>query len=219
MLVPADVQSAGPEGCSGSPAYYPYTFSVHVTVTSSAIIGNTALLSGGGLSIGVGGLLTVSASTVVDNAASLFGAGILFGNLQSVSTCGVVLQGVNVSGNVATHGGSQLYSTCSAEATVINSTVMMVGAASQVREPPKAFALYQTASLYLCFAYTCMCATGVFCTSGECDVWGQPLYVPVVVSVSRLVRRAVRQRLIRDSCTDVAELYFFSTDSAIHAAV
>ncbi len=109
-----------------------------MTVDNAVIVGNSAsglragLASGGGLSLGQGGMLIVRNSTFVNNSASLFGGGMALGS-DSTSTCGLqLLDGSVFEDNLATHGGGQVYMTCSADMVVDRTVLHLSNVESQV---------------------------------------------------------------------------------------
>ncbi len=136
LSFPTDEQSAGNAGCSlDDPSYYQYSASTIVTLSSVTIQNNSAVCnscSGGGLSLGVGGMTSISDSVFVNNSAGQLGGGLLFGNLQTSTTCGFLLSNCTIAGNIAVHGGSQLYSTCAANASFFNTTLSLRADDSQV---------------------------------------------------------------------------------------
>ena len=136
IVTPADSQTSVVNVCPsfGPPEYFPYHFDTTVTLSDVRVVDNAATgrsCSGGGVSIGPGGLVTLSRVVIANNSAALFGGGLLLGALQT-STCGFDVVDSGVSNNTAGHAGSQLYSSCSAHASVRGTTIAMAANDSQV---------------------------------------------------------------------------------------
>jgi hypothetical protein len=87
--------------------------------------------SGGGLSFGCGGVLSVHNSTLVDNSAVGFGGGLSAGANNGDATCALNLTQNHVGGNTA-GGAAQLYHGCTADLAIEESTFNFT-TGSQVR--------------------------------------------------------------------------------------
>ena len=120
--------------CPDPPSYYPYDAVTLLSISNATIVGNHAdclTCSGGGVSVGVGGQLSVTGSVIANNTAGVFGGGLLLGVVQQ-STCGLAVADSVIDGNTASHGGSQLYSTCAAGVSVVNVVARLGTGDSQV---------------------------------------------------------------------------------------
>jgi hypothetical protein len=140
LSLPADVQQPT-QGCGGEVTYWVYTHDATVTISYSNFTNNTALAnatnlsapaSGGGLYLTSGGALAVAASVFANNSAQLFGGGLAMGGGGAAATCALQVQGGSFSGNAAGHGGSQLYSTCSADLGVAGTLFQLNTEGAQV---------------------------------------------------------------------------------------
>jgi hypothetical protein len=151
VSTPLDFQDPTEDQCSffnGISAYWPYSHNTTVLLSNASISNNYAggkSSSGGGLSIGFGGAVTIRNSWIVNNSAALFGGGILLGGTQQ-STCGVLMHGTVIANNRASHGGSQLYSTCAGDVLTRNVSVGMQISESEVGQR---FALQPLCVLWL----------------------------------------------------------------------
>ena len=118
-----------------------YTHSYAVSLTDSVVSGNVAQClqcSGGGVYLSTGGLLTLTSTAIVNNSATQFGGGMYLGlgdSFGSKSTCGLVMDGCTISDNAAGQAGAQLYSTCLGNVVVVNTTVDMTDVGTQVGFP------------------------------------------------------------------------------------
>lgn len=152
--------SADPQemtNCTSPPGYFPYTYHTRVDISGATVTNNSAqcpTCSGGGVVVGPGGDVTLTSVTLVDNAAGQHGGGLLLGSLGLLpSTCRVWLAGGVVTNNVAKSDGAQVYSTCSGDFNVRNTSVLMtVGecVASQVLVMGAGNITFADDSLLLC---------------------------------------------------------------------
>ncbi len=135
IFTPLDVQPAA--ACNTTvPSYYPFAFANRILLQDSVVANNSAscaTCSGGGVSLGPGGNVTVAGCVITNNSATVFGGGLLFGDLQSTTTCAVLFQDSVIATNRAGKGGAQLYSTCAGNGDMVNVSVAMVLGQSQVR--------------------------------------------------------------------------------------
>jgi hypothetical protein len=145
IAVPPDLQPPRAASCnfstgSGSSAlgYWPYAHASNISVSNTVFRGNSAskdlVASGGALCLGSGGNLVVGSCTVEDNSASLFGGGIALGRGGPSDTCGVSVVGGTMSGNTASHGGSQLYMGCQADMVMNGTSIVLNTYGSQVED-------------------------------------------------------------------------------------
>ena len=119
---------------------YPvFQYGVIVLLSGSTIVDNDAACTtcfGGGLYLGPGGNLTVTNTSILGNKVGQFGGGCFLGVLatsSSSSTCAAAFHSGSVlAGNVGSHGGAQLYSTCNGPLDFADSDVRMTTDASQV---------------------------------------------------------------------------------------
>jgi hypothetical protein len=116
LSIPSDVQEAQP--CFEVPTFLQSSHSVSVVVSNSNVSGNDANSShssGGGIFLGPGGALALLNTTCADNRAVQFGGGVALGTgVLAQGSCGFRSVDSGLQGNVAGHGGSQLYVACSA---------------------------------------------------------------------------------------------------------
>lgn len=120
------------------PPFLEWLYESAVRVQDSKFVNNTAACAtccGGGLSVGLGGALVLSNTTVTGNFAGLFGGGALFGGVASGSgTCSVnITQGTLVQANIAKRSASQLAINCAGALAVDTSTIDLGVSEAEVR--------------------------------------------------------------------------------------
>jgi hypothetical protein len=109
ITLPADAQPR--HQCVNPASFYPYVHNTFATLDSCSLANNRGTCgtcSGGGLSVGVGGVVTIRNTEVMNNSATLFGGGMLLGSVQLSATCAFVISRSRLDGNRAGHGGSQM---------------------------------------------------------------------------------------------------------------
>ena len=139
-----------PRVCATPPSYWRYTYATVVTITNSTMRGNVCKNStdrtrsgstgpgtggsGGGINLAGDASVHLDAVTLIGNEAS-YGGGGMFGGIgaRTPSSCRLVVSGGTVlANNTATHSGDQLYSGCTGDVVVVNTTVNMLTGTSQV---------------------------------------------------------------------------------------
>ena len=137
LLISTPVDPQPVLSCYTPPTYWPYVYTTTVTLTHCSIERNTAAClscCGGGVSVSLGGHVTLVDTTVANNTSSQFGGGLQAGELgDSQSTCAItVSHGSVVQDNAAGRGGAQVYSVCHGDVLFADAAVSMTASASQV---------------------------------------------------------------------------------------
>ncbi len=116
--------------------YFPFRdrFTSRVSITGFTLVNNTSpckQCSGGGLAILLGGEINISNALVVNNSAGQWAGGLAFG-LLPIASCQVTIKDSRIEGNDAHIDGAQLYSTCQADLTLLNTSFELSEGATQV---------------------------------------------------------------------------------------
>ena len=128
--LPSDPQRIQPF-LPGAISYWPYTHYSTIDLDNVTVSNNNCSFNGGGVSIGNGGRVTLSAMTITGNSAAQFAGGLQLGTL-SPATCSAELSRHSIiSGNVAL-GGAQVLSTCASSFVFEDTVVDMGTSVSQV---------------------------------------------------------------------------------------
>ncbi len=140
IVTPPDPQRIAEHGCNETIAFWNYTHTTTINLEGCTVTGNQALAqgsdlsSGGGLYLGPGGLMTVTACIFTNNWAALVGGAIAGGRSGNMDTCSMAIQGGSrFSNNTGAHGANELFMGCSADLVVQDTQFQLGVNGTQVR--------------------------------------------------------------------------------------
>ena len=134
LAVPVDRQTAA--GSCPNVTYWRYAYGTYIQVRDVLVANNSAACDGkcvgGGVFLTAGGQLTLQNTVLSGNTASQFAGGVFLGVVgAAATTCGLRLVNATLTGNTATSGGEQLYSSCPGDVLFDGSAIAMNAGVSQ----------------------------------------------------------------------------------------